>query len=268
MFAVDQFAKIEKKHKYLLYSFVISVLVFMFSFGVEEYRVYLALIVFAVTLLGAIISHYPNVSVSNIVTTLLLPGHLVAGALLSLIYFPNLGLPIKILLLVSFGLIFYIVSLANNVFLVVEERGEPIPLYRAAVTWSHILIVLVAIPYFAGIYKLPINAFYQNGLTSFFALLFSLYSMWFLKFDADVKRVGVEERLVLGLFVIFMVFIFGLMVSFFPAESFLRALFVASVLMSGLSYLQSHLKNSVTKKSVIESFIITAIFFILLIVFK
>ncbi len=258
---------LQRKHKFFIHSALMGILISLFSFATPAVRLQLIVVTIFVVLLGTFVIQYPNINLRNYFMNLLLPIHLVLGAVLSLIYFPNLALPIKLVGFVAFSVTFYIVALINNVFLVVEDRTETIPLYRVASTWSQIILITVAIPYFAGVFKLPLNTFYQTLLVSFSSLLFSLYLIWSFRFDKDVKVIEAGEKWLLCLFVAFCVFIFGVGFSFVPTESFLRALFVASILMFGLSYLQNHFKNTITKKIVSEYIIISIIFLVLLVVF-
>ena len=186
---------------------------------------------------------------------MLMPLHLVAGGILSLIFFPNLGQPVKLLFIVFIGMGFYLVSLISNVFMVVQERSELIPLYRVAVTWGQIMMVVVTIPFYAGVFKLPINSVYQILITSVSAFLFCIYLVWILRYDSETKKVRGAEYVLFSVIVSFMVFAGGISASFLPTESFLRALFVSTVLMLGLSYLYGHLRNNISKKILAEYFL-------------
>jgi hypothetical protein len=260
--------RIEKKHKYLAHALLVSGMVYWFSQrDLDQTNLYLILLILLTTTLGSFAVQYPNVSLKNLFINNLLPLHLVAGALLTLIYFPNLGLPVQIVFIAALGIGVYIVSLVTNVFLVVEERDEVIPLYRVAITWVQIIVVVVAIPYFAGIYKIPYNAFVQNVITGISSGLFAYYITYMLKFDEEARKVRGVDAVLLSLLVGFIVAVAGFSVSFMPTEAFLRALFVSSVLMFGLNYIYAYLKNNITKRLISENLLITFIFFILLVVF-
>ncbi len=211
---------------------------------------------------------FPNIKRFNAFYTVLLPFHLVLGTVLSLKFFPNLGAPVKISALISVGIIAYAVSLVNNIFLVVQERAKVMPLYRVAVTWSQILLITIAIPYFSGIFKLPLNAFTQAAFAGFSAFIFCVYFLWTLEFDEEARKIAAGEKVINSLVVTFLVVSSSLVVSFIPTESFLRSLFIASVLMASLGYLQSHYKNTVTKKLLLEYSIITLLFLCLVLIFS
>ncbi len=256
---------LDKKFRYFIHSVVVLLSIYLFS---KDYDFKYAILAMVIAVMGTVFVHYPNVNWKNFFLSNILPAHLVSGTLLSLYYFPNLALPVEILFMLCAGAGFYLVSLVNNVFLVVEDKKEIIPLYRVAVTWSQIIFVTVSIPFFAGVFKLPTNSIFQNLISTFSAISFSTYLIWILHFDPDVKKARGLEIVILNLLNGFFVFTSGISSSFIPVESFLRALFVSSVLMFGISYISSHLKNSVTKRSLTESIIITFVFFALLLIFQ
>ena len=78
---------------------------------------------------------------------LILPIHVAVGMALSMFGFPNLSLRLRLIFTLLVSLMFYISLLVLNIIVVVKSRGKLIPLYRAAVTWSQILIVIVSIPF-------------------------------------------------------------------------------------------------------------------------
>lgn len=271
MFILNRLANLDKKHKYLFLSGLLGVLVYFFSVldpAGNDKRLYLALVTLFVSFAGTYITQYPNISFNNILSASLLPSFLIIGTFLSFVYFPNLSDLFKLVGVVVFSFIYYVISLVNNVFLVVEDKAEIIPLYRAALTWNQILLIVVAIPYFAGVFKLPINSVYQNVITAVTSVLFTFYLFWVLKFDTDARKPSKGERYVLIGMVAYLTLLYGVVGSFFPNESFLRAVFVATGLMFSLSYIQANIKNLITRNMITEYLIISGIFFLILIVFS
>ena len=235
------------------------------------------ILVLATATLGTALVQYSSVQTEHetkfffrktAIFVLVLPILLVSGALLSLVFFPNLALPIRIATISAVGVLMYAISLVNNIFLVVYERGEVIPLYRVAVTWSQILLIIVAIPFFSGIFKLPVNGLYQSILVAGAGVLSAYLLMWFQEMDPDVPDIDRVEEITNSSLVGFLVFSFSIATSFFPAESFLRALLVSAVLMSSLGYLQAHYKNAITKKLVAEYMFIILLFLIFVLLFN
>lgn len=257
-----------KKERYGLYALSVFASVYSTTFISTSYYSVLVFVALVVNLVGAVLVQIPNVKKTNALYTILLPIHLTVGTLLSLNYFPNLSNFVVLAVLIVVGVIAYAISLVNNIFLVVEEREKTMPLYRVAITWSQILLITVAIPYFSGIFKLPYNFLIQASLVGLSGFLLTVYLFWTLKYDEEIKVFSTGEKVIGGVIVAFNVMVGSLIVSFIPTESFLRALFISSVLMSQLGYLQSHFKNSVTKKLQFEYLIITIFFLMLVLLFK
>jgi hypothetical protein len=154
------------------------------------------------------------------------------------------------------------------VFIVVEDKEDTIPLYRVAITWAQILIVIIAIPFFAGVFKIPANFIMQDLVVGASSFLFALYLLWTLGFDREVVRIGAGESIMMGLMVAFFAFSSALAVSFIPAESFLRSLLCAGSLMFGLNYMVLHYKNRLNKSIIFEYVFLLAIFLLLVLIFK
>jgi hypothetical protein len=258
----------EKKNRYMIQSVLIAIFIYVFTQNVLEIKI-LTLVLLSLILVssGVLISHYPGINKDNFLISIIMPSGVLSGALLSLNYYPNLGSTFKIIVISFFAGLYYLVSLADNVFLVVHDREEIIPLYRVAVTWSQILQVIVAIPLFAGIFKLNTQVFAHSSIVALIAFLFCYYQLWIYDFEPDAKKTGVGERIYLCLFSFFVVFSSTLAVSFFPSEDFLRSLFVSSVLLFILNFISAHLKNEVSRKmifgyvSIIIVFLLAVLFF-------
>ncbi|MCA9750432.1 MAG: hypothetical protein KC414_15080, partial [Romboutsia sp.] len=168
---------------------------------------------------------------------------------------------------ISFFGLLYVIFLVNNIFLVVLEEGSLIPLYSAAITWVQIIIIIISIPYISGIYKIPQNFLVQNIIVFASTLIFNFYLIWAVYLDPDIRSTGVEERTSLSLMLSFLVFTFGVATSFFPSESFLRALFISTIVMFNLGYTYAHYKNRINNRLVYEYLLICTIFFTFLIIF-
>jgi hypothetical protein len=144
---------------------LVTAFLFLFSAGRINFDLgYLIVFVVALVLFGTLVTQYPNIDFKNVSYILMMPLSLVTGALLFLNYFPNIGFVFKTLTIISFGVFYYFVSLVDNVFLVVQNREEVIPLYRVATAWSQIIQVIVAIPLFSSIFKLRVNGILQSVL--------------------------------------------------------------------------------------------------------
>ena len=263
----DLIERIPKKYKYLIHTAMIVVPLWFVSDTNRAVEWGIVIMIFAATVVGTIFTQDVR-DKRDYIFVLLLPLHLSIGILLSMHFFPNLSMFIRVATLLMVGGLFYAVSLVNNILLVVDVRENLIPLYRAAITWSQILLVIVAIPFLAGVFKLPFNPLIQTAFVALSSFLFALYMFWVLGFDRDLKRLSLSKQLVCSMLASFYVASFSISVAFIPTESFLRAIFVASVLMSALGYFQNYLKNSVTARIILEYAAIVGAFFVLLIVFR
>jgi len=259
---------IERRYRYIIQSIFAFLFVYFFLY---KLNVPISLGVFssAIFVVGfSMFSHYPNIKINNLVFSTILPLQLFVGTMLFLKFFPNLSVIFAVMASAGFSAIYYVSSLVDNIFLVVHDREEQIPLYRVALTTSQVLSVAIAIPLFSALFKLNVNAFWQSLFVFTSANFFSIYQFWSLRFDDDTKNAGVGETLLLCFFVSFLTAISNLSVSFLPTESFLRGLFVSCVMMFGLSYVQSHLRNDISKKNLLQHLAIILAFYIILLIFS
>ncbi len=259
---------ITRRQRFFIFTAALSVLVYFYLKQLPQINIPLIAIIGLLIPVGSFWAHSPNSRILNIIVTSITPMALAGGYMLSMAFFPNFSNIFKIASIVVFANIFYILLLVNNVFLVVESRKEPIPLFRVAITWSKILIAAVAIPLLAGVFKISVNSFFEAGITTGLSLLFFIYLTWALRHDTDVKTYKIGEIAAIVAFGSFMVTVASISVSFIPTETFLRAMYVASILIFGISYFEAHLKNSITKKLINEHIAISLLFLILLFVFK
>jgi hypothetical protein len=259
--------QLTKKTKYMLQAALTVLFIYLVSTAFPLKFTQLIFFALLLSSFGALLVHFPNVKITNFFYSILLPFHLILGAVLFLESFPNLGSVFKLAVIVGFGALHYLVALVDNVFLVVHDRKELIPLYRVATTWSLILIIVLAIPLFSGVLKLNLAPYMQSIVITFFSFLFCMYQVWSLRFDEQSKRVEMGEQTLYSLLVGLFVFGSSMSTAFFPSEAFLRSLFLATVLMFGLSYVGAHLKNAVSKRFIIEYFLISSLFLTLMLLF-
>jgi hypothetical protein len=260
---------IAKRNRYLIQSALIAVFIYTFTQGVIKQNLFLTVIIgIFLVFSGVLISHYPGVTKENFLFSTIMPISVVSGALLSLTFYPNLGSVFKIFVIIFFSGLYYLVSLADNIFLVVHDREEIIPLFRVAVTWSQILQIIVAIPLLAGIFKLNVVVFIQSALASTISVLFTYYQLKIHEYEPDAKKTSLGERLYLCAFSFFIIYISSFAVSFFPSEDFLRALFVSSMMLFILNYISLHLKNDLSRGIIMRYLLIILVFFILMLFFR
>ncbi|OGC46121.1 hypothetical protein A2V49_03525 [candidate division WWE3 bacterium RBG_19FT_COMBO_34_6] len=260
--------KPNKKQYFIIHSLIITIIIYYFSLNIQDRGLWYMIIILILITGGFFITHRPNIKILDILVTSIPSILLSLGFFLSYLYFPNLSKYFKIFSALIFFVLFYLINLVNNVFLVVHARKEMIPLYRVAQTWSKILLAFIGIPLLAGIFKVPLIPAFEAFAASIISTLFSIYFVWTSQYNPDVKKIKRGEMLSLQAFSAFIVGCVTIGVSFFPNESFLRALFVASILIFCLTYLEGHLKNSINKKIIFEHFVISSLFLILLFIYN
>ncbi|MFC1621778.1 hypothetical protein ACFL13_00080 [Patescibacteria group bacterium] len=260
--------KLSKKQIFGLQGALLALTGYLTSLYLPESYILGCFLFLVLSVSASIIIHLENVSFKNIVPLTTLPFSMLLGMYFFLQFFPNFTLVFKWAGIVASAVAFYIIALTNNIFLVVEDRGETIPLYRVAQTWSKIILITVAIPLLSGIFKLPLNTFIQGLFAGIISVFFIMYVFWNSKHDSDVKNCGVGELTTLLGFSFFTIYSTNLAVSFIPTESFLRALFISSVLMFSIAVVDGHIKNKLNKKLVTENILIVLFFLLLLVFFK
>lgn len=264
MLLLSKLKSIDRKQKFQINSLVIGIVLYLFSARVLVLSWQSLLFLTIYVLFSLLVVHYPNLDIKSVFSSAVMPLSLLAGALASFYYFPNLSPIFKIAMAAIYMVMYYVTSLVDNIFLVVHERGEVIPLYRVAVTWSQIMIVIITIPLFAGIFKINTNSFFQSIVLFIVTFTFSYYLIWATKFDNDIKSTRLGETLLLCMFQAFIIAGTGLSISFFPGEAFLKGLTTSAVLMFLFNYISSgYLKNEVSKKIVFE-YLIMFLFFLFL----
>src|SRR3989339_258201 len=200
--------KVEKKYRFATHAVFYATILYAHNSGfIPLENLWLYFTMLFVTSASVILVHYPNVTYKNIFMAVLLPMNLALGGPLALLLFPNISLVFKLSAIIAFSFLDYIILLINNVFLVIEDREELIPLYRVAVTWSLILQIIVLIPLVASVYKFNVNSFYQAGVVAILSFFYSLYQIWVTRYDKDAKNAGVVERMFLSFIVFFLVFV-------------------------------------------------------------
>lgn len=260
--------KLTRKNKYIIASALLTLFIFyLIDNGLFTNLVAIAVLTFVIV--GAVvITNIENITLKNIILSMVLPLSMEFGLILTFLFFPNLGIILRVGFSVFFGLQFYVVSLMTNIFLVVQTRGEAIPLYRVASTWAQILIVVVGITVFAGVFKIPVKFITQSAIVSLVTIIFCFYLFWVLSFDKDNKKVRIGESVLLSLFAGFLVGVANIAVSFLPTEAFLRAILSANVLLFSTAVIYEHVRNNITRSLLIKNFTLIVIFLIILLVFN
>jgi len=232
-----------------------------------KYIVFLALI----SVLSPLIVQYlagGDRSIKMVFFTGIMPFTLTLGCFFFFVYFPNVSLVLKILAGLFNFLLLYTLLLLNNVMLVVESREVTIPVYRVAINWVQIVLLGVSLILFTGIFRTFFQPLVQVALVMVLSYIFYHYVIWVYSNDKDIRLLKSFESVVLCFATTLLVGWGASLVLFFSTESFLRGIFVASVFLLGLGYIQLYLKNALSKKGLWDYLIICLVFLTILVVFR
>ncbi len=150
-------------------------------------------------------------------------------------------------------IIFYLLLLSSNVFLI--SREKLIPLLSAAQSVYFVLIVLVYLFSIAAVYKLDFPLVIQLG--QYFALTFALtwafINAVFID-KSEIERVLIPAALILTV----LGFQLALSLSFFHLTALRRAVVLTAVFYSFLGILQHYLQGKLYKR-VLYEYLVTAL---------
>ena len=231
---------------------------------------YIAFIAF-VSILSSLFVQYlggGGKTVKMLFFTGVMPFMLTLGCFLFFLYFPNLSLLLKILAALFNFILLYTLLLLNNVVLVVESRETNIPVYRVAIGWVQIVLLSISLILFTGIFRTFFQPLVQVMFIVVSSYIFYQYLIWVYSNDKDYRVLRPLESTVLSFAITLLVGWGASLVLFFATESFLRGIFVASVFLLGLGYIQLYLKNALSKKNTWDYLLICLVFLIILVVFR
>lgn len=151
-------------------------------------------------------------------------------------------LPVAIL----FGLMFYLLLLAQNVFNVASLRT--IPLYRAASTASFLFTLLSAFFIYHVIFAFNL-LFLWNGITVFvISFLLILQVLWSIKMEDRISAAIIIQSLILSLILAELALSF----SFWPSSTTIRSLSLSSAMYVLLGLTCQTLRGRINKRVVWE----------------
>ena len=232
-----------------------------------KYVVFIALISILIPL---IVQYLPGgeKNIKMVFFTGVTPFTLTLGCFLLFVYFPNLSLVLKMLAGVFNFFLLYTLLLLNNVMLVVKSREVTIPVYRVAINWVQIVLLGISLILFTGLFRTFFQPLIQVALITTFSYICFQYVIWVYSNDKDARRLNFFESVTLCFAGSVLTGWGASLTLFFATESFLRGIFVASVFLLGLGYIQLYLKNSLSKKGVRDYLLICLVFLVILVAFR
>ncbi|MFH1295388.1 MAG: hypothetical protein ABIH84_02305 [bacterium] len=196
------------------------------------------------------------------------PFFLVLAVFFFFVYYPNVSTLFKVIAGVLYALLLYTLLLLNNVLLVVKSREDIIPVYRVTGSWVQIVLLSISVPLFIGVHRLPVQPLLQSLLVALLSWFFFLYLIWVYSYEKEIKQLNAVGSLLLASTCAFLTAWASFATLFFPGETYLRGLFIASVFLLGLGYIQLFLKNALSRRGLWDYLLICLFFFGILVAFK
>lgn len=149
-----------------------------------------------------------------------------------------------------FGLSFYLLLLAQNVFNIAAIRT--IPLYRAATTASFVLTTFSALCLYSVIQALNLSFYWNGALIMLVSFPLILQLLWSTKMEDIVSPLIIAQSFILSL----LIGEIALVLSFWPSSASVRSFAIASVLTSVMYVLVGitthHLRERLGRREVWE----------------
>lgn len=257
-----------KRYKFLAVSSGFFILLVFFIISYSDYDIVREGIVAELTLyslFSLILFIYPivrQVRVNNLIRFTPVPVGYLFSSYLLLAYFPNLNIFFKFSFALFSAFVFYYLVLATNIFLVVEEKGRTIPLVRAAKTVFLFIEVITLFFVFTTIYKtllpgalMEITFMWQSFMIFILVYLFAGQYWWSQNLEKEITSFVGNESLVIAL----LGSVLSLSLSFFPLESFFKALILATFYYVSVTFFQAVIMHRLEKSIYTEFLLITLV---------
>lgn len=258
---------ITRRTKFLIVTIIYIFGLLSFQYSSLDQNLFIGIFV-SILLILNLVALYPGYRVKDLFYISFEPAIITISTLYGLVFFPNLNIFFKVILIMISGGMLYISTLTNNLIIAEKIEESSLPLFRVALLWTQILLILQSIPLITVIYKLNLPFYLQSIFVLIYFVLASysyLHTILLSRKEEEIER---REFVILILQMGILPFLASLAVSFIPTESFLRGTFITSVYMGIVGYIRNYLENSITKKLIIQYSAIIIFFLIALILFK
>jgi len=259
--------QITRRTKFLIFTIVYIFGAITFQYATIDKNLYIVLFS-AIILILNLLALYPGYRVKDLFYISFEPLVITISTLYGLAFFPNLNIFFKLILILVSGVMLYISTLTNNLTIAEKVEEGSLPLFRVGLIWTQILLIIQSIPLITVIYKINYPFYIQSLFVMiyfFLASLSYLHTILLTKKEGEVSR---SEYRILALQMLILPTLASVSTSFISAESFLRATFITSVFMGMVGYTRNYLENSITKRLVIQYFLIFLFFLVVLVLFK
>lgn len=257
-----------KRYKFLAVSAAFFVLLVSFVITYSDYDVVQEGIVTELllfSLISLVLFIYPivrQVRLDNLSRFTPVPLGYIFSSFLLLAYFPNLNILFKLSFALFSTFVFYYLVLATNIFLVVEEKGRTIPLVRAAKTVFLFIEIITLFFVYTTIYKtllpgglLEFSFLVQAFVVFIVSYLFAVQYWWSQNLEKEITSFVGNESLVIAL----LGGILAVSTSFFPLESFFKALVLSTFYYVSITFFQAVIMHKLEKSIYTEFLLITLV---------
>lgn len=257
-----------KRYKFLAVSAAFFVLLVSFVITYSDYDVVQEGIVTELllfSLISLVLFIYPivrQVRLDNLSRFTPVPLGYIFSSFLLLAYFPNLNILFKLSFALFSTFVFYYLVLATNIFLVVEEKGRTIPLVRAAKTVFLFIEIITLFFVYTTIYKtllpgglLEFSFLVQAFVVFIVSYLFAVQYWWSQNLEKEITSFVGNESLVIAL----LGAILAVSTSFFPLESFFKALVLSTFYYVSITFFQAVIMHKLEKSIYTEFLLITLV---------
>jgi hypothetical protein len=258
---------LNRRTKFLIFS-----IVYIFGCITFEYSIinpYLFITVFTLIVLGLnLLALYPGYRIKDLFFISFEPTIITISTLFGLLFFPNLNIFFKLILICISGIMLYISTLTNNLTIAEKIEDSSLPLFRVGLIWTQILLIVQSIPLVTVIYKIDLPFYLQSLIIGIYFVLASISYLHTLLLTKKEENLNSNELRLLIIQMMFFPVVGSLATSFVSSESFLRATFITSIFMGMVGYTRNFIENSITKRLVFQYSLIVLFFLAALILFR
>ncbi|OGY27953.1 MAG: hypothetical protein A3F33_01105 [Candidatus Woykebacteria bacterium RIFCSPHIGHO2_12_FULL_43_10] len=195
----------------------------------------------------------------KLVNLFVLPVFLVASVAIFLVQ-SDISFWLQLLVVLAFAVVNYVIELSQNIFNVSEVRN--IPLLRAAQTVGYLSTLGVSFLGFFLIYNSHMSVFMSSFLVLVISFFIYLQALWQIELKENLSPEVLQGSLVSSLLTSQIGFIIG----FWPLTPVGAGLALTTVVYTCLGLVQHKIKDSVTRRTVMEYVFLGLSVFALLIV--
>jgi len=258
--------QITRRTKFLIFTIVYIFGAVTFQYATIDKNLFIIGFTLIILLLN-LLALYPGYRVKDLFYISFEPFVITISTLYGLMFFPNLNIFFKLILILVSGLMLYISTLTNNLTIAEKVEESSVPLFRVGLLWTQILLIVQSIPLVTVVYKLNYPFYIQTLFVSIYFILASISYLHTFLLTKKAEEVSNLEKWVLTAQMTFFPVVGSLASAFIPAESFLRATLITSLFMGMVGYTRNYLENSIAKRIVIQYFLIFLFFLAVLILF-